>query len=107
MEESLFKQSIVLYLINYSDYLRNAYNLIKILSWKFNIIDFNQINKTLVEKNYMIEKVTNQIGHYSITTSGEIFLKEHLAQLLQELKEKYLPNDPEYIQLIMSSADSR
>lgn len=105
MEEPLFNEVIVLYLLRYSAHLRNSYNIMKVLSRKFKIIEFGEISGTLIKKKYIHKNVINQMGHYSITASGELFLLDNLTEFLQELRIKYLPNDPEYIQLIISSSD--
>src|SRR5258708_15198604 len=105
MTQILFEQLITLYIINYLENYRNAYSLVKTLSRKFGIIDFNRIIDDLIKRKHVTETVKKQMGHYTLTIHGELFLKEHLDELKKELKETYLPADPEYMQAILSHSE--
>jgi len=102
MEQSLFEQLITLYILYYLENYNSAYNLMKPLSRKFGIFEFSRVTNNLIENVYLTKKVEGQMGYYIITHDGEVFLKAHLNELRQELEEKYLPNDPGYIQRILS-----
>ena len=105
MEQSLFEQLITLYIITYFENHKSAYKLMKPLSRKFGIFEFSRVTDNLIKKTYLTKIVEDQMGYYTITHDGEVFLKAHLNELRQELKEKYLPNDSDYIQLIISMSD--
>ncbi len=105
MELSLFEQLITLYIITYLENYKSAYKLMKPLSRKFGIFEFSRVTDNLIKKIYLTKIVEDQMDYYTITHDGEVFLKAHLNELRQELEEKYLPNDPEYIQLLLSRSE--
>ena len=107
MIDSLFEQLITLYILYYFDNYKSAYKLIKILSRKFGIFEFSRVTNDLIKRKHVIETTIHPMDYYAITPQGEVFLKAHLNELKQELKEKYLPNDAEYIKIILTYSDGQ
>jgi len=102
MEQSLFEQLITLYIINYLENYKSAYNLIKVLSRKFGIFEFSRVTDNLVKRKYVIKTTIHPMDYFEISPEGKLLLREYLKDLRQELKEKYFPNDQEYIEIILS-----
>ena len=102
MVQSLFEKLITLYILTYLENYNSAYKLIKTLSRKFGIFDFSRVVDDLIKNEYLTGTVEGQMDYYFLTSACEIVLSQHLNDIIDELRAKYLPNDPEYIKLIIS-----
>lgn len=76
----------------------NAYQLCKILAWKFKLINCDEIIKRIKQKNYVecSFPISKTLTYFQITDGGKIILSENYLSLIETLKIEY----PEEIKFV-------
>jgi len=93
---------LVLMLVDKIPEFRTADKLVKILSRRFGIFDFLDKILPLIEKKLLKQTIIDQIGHYSITSTGKQYLSSHEMWLKENL-EIFYPKEKEFIDHIINS----
>lgn len=104
MNQSDFRKLLTLLIINNVPKFRNSFDLGKVLSWKFGIIELVEVTQSLVNDKLVVSTLNKGINHYEITNEGLSYLKENYNRLHSDLKEKY-PTESEFIDSIWNERD--
>lgn len=85
-----FKKLLVLLIVNKMPQLANSYDLNKILSWRFKIININELTSSLLQEKQIEYILCNKNNRkYVLTQTGKDFLITHSTSLKNELKKNY------------------
>lgn len=93
---------LALLLINKGEPLNNSYKLMRILEWKFKILNSKEILDAIKEKNYAEYDLLNGVHHYKLKSSGRELIKEKYDAALKSLLQHH-PNERESIVNLFNS----
>ena len=82
----------------------NAYQLCKILAWKFDVINCSEIIKRIDAKGY-VHKVyleSKTLESFNLTEVGKEILKEHENLLIETLKENF-PGEIDFVNKLLGN----
>lgn len=95
---------LILFIISYFPSFSNSYDLNKILSWKFGIINLFDLSSNLIERGLIRVKEDKKVNReYKITAKGKESLKKNILNLKIELEEKF-KNEKEFIDILFKNS---
>jgi hypothetical protein len=106
MEDVKFKSLLTLLILSKVERFRNAYDLCKVLAWKFKIIECHELSSFLAREKLTNEVLINAIHHYTVTAEGQGYLDTNEEWLKAELVTRY-PGEQEFIQNVLLSNVSK
>lgn len=89
---------ISLFLIWYLDRDANSYTIIKLLSRKFQILNYDTIFLELINERLVVRSGHNNMYYYKLSEKGRLFLGMQSDNLEVHLRDVFLKEDPEYIE---------
>jgi len=105
MKSTNFEQQLVLYLIKYTN-CNSSYLLVKILSWKFKIINSIDVFNDLLKKGLIKKYSKDQIDYYDLTKTGDNQIIEGLESFREDLIINISNHDKEYVEILLSRSIS-
>ena len=102
MNSEKSKLILTLLLINKGDALNNSYKLMRILEWKFRVIDSKKILDQIKDGQYAEYEIINSVHYYKLTLAGRKLIAQEYNTALGLLLKEY-PQEADIIESLFNS----
>jgi hypothetical protein len=91
------QEIVALLIIKKGGSFSNSYGLVKVLTWKFKIINFLEVIENIKDKKYISSEYNEGVGVFTLTAYGEKVVNEN-KELILKILELEFPSELEIIE---------